>query len=86
MVAHYTKATPYRVPFWFKPVITFGLLVLTAFTRSSHVLVVPAHPSRLNAIVLGRFHLPSRGGVPVTRWLLCPRSFIPGCYQLRMSG
>jgi len=40
-------------------------------------------PHRLRA---GRFHFASRLGVPVARWLHCPRSFIPSRYQLRMSG
>jgi hypothetical protein len=44
MVAHVQKTTPYRVPFWFKPVSTFGLVHLTTFIGGSHVLVVPAHP------------------------------------------
>jgi hypothetical protein len=30
-----------HIPFWFKPVSTFGLLQLTTFIDSSHVLPVP---------------------------------------------
>lgn len=30
-----------HVPFWFKPVSTFGLLQLTTFIDSSHVLPIP---------------------------------------------
>lgn len=30
-----------HVPFWFKPVSTFGLLQLTTFSDSSHVLPIP---------------------------------------------
>lgn len=33
---------PGRVPFWFKPVSTFGLLSMTTFNRGSHMLVVAA--------------------------------------------
>ncbi|TIS33925.1 MAG: hypothetical protein E5W95_32035 [Mesorhizobium sp.] len=40
-------------------------------------------PLRLRA---GRFRLTSRLGVPDTRRLLCPQSFTPSCYRLRMSG
>lgn len=37
-------AIPFRLPFWFKPISTFGLSLLTTFNRGSHMLVVPARP------------------------------------------
>ena len=36
----------------FKPASTFGLLLVTTFIRSSHMLVVSAHPLPLSAFVL----------------------------------
>ncbi|REG58668.1 hypothetical protein B0G80_1338 [Paraburkholderia sp. BL6669N2] len=47
---HEGHSTPRTV--WFKPVSTFGLLLVTTFIRSSHTLVVPAHPLLLSAFVL----------------------------------
>lgn len=38
--------------FWFKPISTFGLFLVTAFIGSSLVLVVIAHPLHLTAFVL----------------------------------
>ena len=58
MVAQYSKTTPHRVPFWFKPVSTFGLLKLTTFSGSSHMLVVSTHPLLLSAFVLADSALP----------------------------
>jgi hypothetical protein len=58
MVAQYSKTTPHRVPFWFKPVSTFGLLKLTTFNGSSHTLVVSTHPLLLSAFVLADSALP----------------------------
>jgi hypothetical protein len=43
-MAHGVRAIPCRLPFWFKPVSTFGLSNLTTFTRGSHMLVVSARP------------------------------------------
>jgi hypothetical protein len=57
-VAQYSKTTPHRVPFWFKPVSTFGLLKLTTFNGSSHTLVVSTHPLLLSAFVLADSALP----------------------------
>lgn len=57
-VAQYSKTTPHRVPFWFKPVSTFGLLKLTTFNGSSHTLVVSTHPLLLSALVLADSALP----------------------------
>jgi hypothetical protein len=79
-----TKATPHRVPFWFKRVSTFGLLLVTTFIGSSHMLVVPAHPLLLSAFVRAD-SASSRFGVPVARRLRCPRSFTPTCYRLSIS-
>lgn len=58
MAVQYSKTTPHRVPFWFKPVSTFGLLKITTFIGSSHTLVVPAHPLLLSAFVLADSALP----------------------------
>lgn len=58
MVVQYSKTTPHRVTFWFKPVSTFGLLKITTFIGSSHTLVVPAHPLLLSAFVPADSALP----------------------------
>jgi hypothetical protein len=52
MVAQSSRTTPHRIPFWFKPVSTFGLSKITTFIGSSHMLVVPTHPLLLSAFVL----------------------------------
>ena len=57
-MAHSSEAIPCRIPFWSKPVSTFGLLGVTARFRRSHVLVVPIHPLRLSAFVLADSALP----------------------------
>lgn len=73
MVVQSSRTTPHRVPFWFKPVSTFGLFKLTTFIGSSHTLVVPTHPLLLSAFVLADSALPhglayrSPGGYVVPR-------------------
>ena len=57
-MAHSSEAIPCRIPFWFKPVSTFGLLGVTARYGRSHVLVVPTHPLHLSAFVLADSALP----------------------------
>jgi hypothetical protein len=58
MAVQYSKTTPHRVPFWFKPVSMFGLLKLTTFIGSSHTLIVPVHPLLLSALMLADSALP----------------------------
>jgi len=69
MMAQYSKTMPPHVPFWFKPVSTFGLLKFTAFFRK-FTYVGRTHsslaPLRRRA---GRFRFASRLGVPDVRWL-----------------
>ena len=38
--------------FWFKPVSPFGLLALTAFISSLHVLAIPSNPSSPTTLML----------------------------------
>ena len=74
MVAQFTKATPYRVPFWFKPVSTFGLLMVTTFIRSSHMLVVSAHPLLLSAFVLADSAWPRGSAYRLSGGYVVPRA------------
>ncbi|MFM0285014.1 hypothetical protein P0D75_44110, partial [Paraburkholderia sediminicola] len=46
------ETIPGRVPFWFKPVSTFGLLFVTTRNERSLMLVVLIHPLHLSAFVL----------------------------------
>ena len=86
MMAQLTEAIPNRLPFWFKPVSTFGLYndddVYQKFTYVGRVRssLVPHH------ICACRFRSPSQVGVPDIRRLHCSQSFTPSCYRLRMSG
>jgi hypothetical protein len=46
------ETIPSRVPFWFKPVSTFGLLFVTTRNERSLMLVVLIHPLYLSTFVL----------------------------------
>src|ERR1035437_2481881 len=74
MVAQFSKTTPHRVPFWFKPVSTFGLFKLTTFIGSSHTLVVPAHPLLLSAFVLADSALPCGSAYRISGGYVVPRT------------
>src|ERR1700730_14930683 len=74
MVAHSSKTTPHRVPFWFKPVSTFGLLKLTTLMGSSHTLVVPTHPLLLSAFVLADSALPRGLAYRISGGYVVPRA------------
>jgi hypothetical protein len=74
MAVQYSKTTPHRVPFWFKPVSTFGLLKITTFIGSSHTLVVPAHPLLLSAFVLADSALPRGSAYRISGGYVVPRA------------
>src|SRR3954462_5477034 len=74
MAVQYSKTTPHRVPFWFKPVSTFGLLKITTFIGSSHPLVVPAHPLLLSAFVLADSALPRGSAYRISGGHVVPRA------------
>jgi hypothetical protein len=74
MVAQYSKATPHREPFWFKPVSTFGLFKITTFIGSSLTLVVPAHPLLLSALVLADSALPYGSAYRISGGYVVPRA------------
>jgi hypothetical protein len=44
-VEDFEAPTPDHLPFWPKPVSTFGLAALTTFSSDSHLLTVPFNPS-----------------------------------------
>ena len=46
------ETMPSRIPFWFKPVSTFGLLFVTTRSERSLMLVVLIHPLHLSTFVL----------------------------------
>jgi hypothetical protein len=56
----------HHVPFWFKPVSTFGLFALTTFISSSHVLAIPSNPSAPTTLMLVVITFP-RGSVTLYR-------------------
>jgi hypothetical protein len=74
MAVQYSKTTPHRVPFWFKPVSTFGLLKITTFIGSSHTLVVSAHPLLLSAFVLADSALPRGSAYRMSGGYFVPRA------------
>jgi hypothetical protein len=74
MAVQYSKTTPHRLPFWFKPVSTFGLLKITTFIGSSHTLVVPAHPLLLSAFVLADSALPRGSAYRISGGYVVPRA------------
>jgi len=74
MAVQYSKTTPHRLPFWFKPVSTFGLLKITTFIGSSHPLVVPAHPLLLSAFVLADSALPRGSAYRISGGYFVPRA------------
>lgn len=74
MVAQLSKTTPHRVPFWFKPVSTFGLSKITTFIGSSHTLVVSAHPLLLSAFVLADSALPRGSAYWISGGYFVPRA------------
>jgi hypothetical protein len=74
MAVQYSKTTPHRVPFWFKPVSTFGLLKIPTFIGSSHTLVVPAHPLLLSAFVLADSALPRGSAYRISGGYVVPRA------------
>lgn len=74
MVAQFTRTTPHRVPFWSKPVSTFGLLLVTTFIGSSHRLVVPAHPLLLSAFVLADSASPRGSAYRLPGGYVAPRA------------
>jgi hypothetical protein len=43
--ADFEAALPVHLPFWLKPLSTFGLSILTTFSSDSHLLTVPFDPS-----------------------------------------
>jgi len=73
-MAQSSKTIPHRVPFWFKPVSTFGLLKLTTLNGSSHTLVVPTHPWLLSAFVLADSALPRGSAYRISGGYVVPRA------------
>lgn len=75
---------PGYIPFWSKPVSTFGFLFLTTFIRSSHMLTIPFFPSASPPscwqlrILLAKF--------PMFPWLHCPWGFTPSHYTIACPG
>jgi hypothetical protein len=59
---------------WFKPVSTFGLLLVTTFIRSSHMLVVSAHPLLLSAFVLADSAWPRGSAYRLSGGYVVPRA------------
>ena len=41
MTGYYRDPVPTTVPFWPKPVSIFGLVLITTFSESSHMLTIP---------------------------------------------
>ena len=41
MTGYYRDPVPAPVPFWLKPDSIFGLLLITTFSESSHMLTIP---------------------------------------------
>jgi hypothetical protein len=41
MTRYYQDPVPAPVPFWRKPVSIFGLVLITTFSESSHMLTIP---------------------------------------------
>src|ERR1035437_4778324 len=74
MVAQFSKTTPHRVPFWFKPVSTFGLFELARFTGSSRALVLPAHPLALPAFLLANSALLCGSAYRISGGYVVPRT------------
>ncbi|CAG9183904.1 hypothetical protein LMG23992_05103 [Cupriavidus laharis] len=73
-MAQYSETIPHRIPFWFKPISTFGLFKLTTFNRSSHMLVVPTHPLLLSAFVLADSASPCGWAYRVSGGYVVPRA------------
>ena len=42
MTGYYQDPVPATVPFWLKPVSILGLLLITTFIESSHMLTIPS--------------------------------------------
>jgi hypothetical protein len=59
---------------WSKPVSTFGLLLVTTFIRSSHMLVVSAHPLLLSAFVLADSAWPRGSAYRLSGGYVVPRA------------
>jgi hypothetical protein len=64
MMTHSQRAIPDRLPFWFKPISTFGLSCITTFNRGSRYVDRTRSSLAPLRLCAGRFHLPSRVGVP----------------------
>lgn len=67
MVAQFSKTTPHRVPFWFKPLSTFGLSKITTF-------IEPAHPLLLSAFGLTDSALPRGSTYRISGGYVVPRA------------
>jgi hypothetical protein len=51
MTEYSQDSVPAPVPFWRKPVSTFGLVLITTFSESSHLFTLPSIQPRLRLML-----------------------------------
>src|SRR5712664_489713 len=66
MTGDWRTPVPATVPFWHKPVSTFGLSLLTTFIESSHVFTIPSIKPRLRLMLADTPFLHGSGASRVT--------------------
>jgi hypothetical protein len=72
------------MPFWLKPDSAFGLLLMTTFISSSHLLTITAQPGTPSASTLADNVTLSRARRRLNNGLRCSGGFTPDRYQSSM--